>query len=115
MRPYAIVRVVVILTFLAWVLSAIIPFTHAPKHVRLTDTAGIAPHDVNPRPDMGVLPPTPPLTEAQATETLSQHGYINVAALQQQANGDWTATASRANSGARLSLRIGRDGRISEQ
>ena len=115
MRPHALVRVIIVVGFLAWVLAGLIPLAHPPKHTRSTDTAAIPPHDVNPRPDMGVLPPAPPLSEAQAIETLRQHGYVDVTSLERQENGDWTAKVSRDAAGEGRVVRIDRTGEVTPQ
>jgi hypothetical protein len=78
LRPYAVVRAVVILAFLGWVVLGVVPLlmpaknirstdaTDLPKHKveshkRDTDTAkrGISPEQVNPQPAMGPVPDKP--------------------------------------------------------
>jgi hypothetical protein len=57
MRPrplmsYAIVRVTVIIAFLALVLLAVVPLLMPAKHVRSTDAAGLPKQQLNPHPAM---------------------------------------------------------------
>lgn len=133
MRPHTFIRVGFILLLFAWALSAVVPLLEPPKHVRQTDVAkapaqqtpplhdrqtdlaGVPPHEVNPHPALGVTPPPAPLSRAQATEALHDQGYARIDALQQQADGAWTATAARSPEGAARPLRIDRDGRITPQ
>jgi hypothetical protein len=116
MRPYAPLRVALVLGFLVWVIVqfgyGLIHLAEPPARVRAPDTAGIPTHEVNPRPTMGTLPPTPALSEAQARETLREHGYFDVASMAQQPDGSWTVVASRSATGGRTTLRIDRDGRV---
>ncbi|MGO8918798.1 MAG: amidohydrolase family protein [Stellaceae bacterium] len=88
MLPYAPLRAAIMPAFLLWVLfpfgGSLIRLAEPPQRVRTPDTAALPPHEVNPRPQMGTLPPTPPPSEAQALETLRQRGYLDVAPLAQQ-------------------------------
>jgi hypothetical protein len=116
MRPHALLRAALVVGFLIWVAVqygyGLVTLLEPPARVRPPDTAALPPHQVNPRPDMGALPPTPPLSEPQAMETLRQSGYFNITAMTQQPDGSWIAAASRAANGAQMSVRIGRDGRV---
>ena len=118
MRPYATIRVAIIILFLGWVLVqlgfGLVRLVEPPQRVRAPDTVAIPPHEVNPRPQMGSLPPTPPLSEAQARETLQQHGWLDIGALTQQPDGAWATTATRAMGGERREIRIDRDGHVAE-
>lgn len=112
MRPYTLVRVVVILVFLAWVLSNFIPFAEPPKHVRPTDAAG---NEIHPPSQQHTLRPTQLVTAAEAADILRRHGYRDVKSLKQQPDGAWIATAAQSANGPELQLRIGSDGQVTRQ
>jgi hypothetical protein len=116
MHPYAPLRAALVVGFLVWLVVqfgyGLVELVEPPKRVRTPDTASLPAHEVNPRPLMGALPPAPPLSEAQARETLRQHGYFDVASMSQQPDGSWTVVASREANGRRTTLLINRDGRV---
>lgn len=113
MRPYAVIRAAIILVFLAWVFSSIIPFTEPPKHLRDTDTGGIPPHQLNPRPSL-VPPPRTSLSRAQAYDTLRSMGYLSVTGLKQDAAGNWWAQGQHQFDGPTLSLELAVSGAVTE-
>ena len=94
---------------------AVKPPPQPANGTRATDLGGLPPQQVEPQPALGASPPPPPLTEAQVSALLRQHGYVDVSSLVRQPGGDWLATASRAGNGTRLRLRIDRDGRIATE
>jgi hypothetical protein len=76
LMPYALVRALAIIAFLAFVVMGAVPLLTPAKHLRATDAAqlpkhdvqshkretdtaarGIPPQDVNPQPAMGPVPP----------------------------------------------------------
>jgi hypothetical protein len=117
MRPYAFLRAALVTGFLIWVAvqagSALYHLLEPPARVRPPDTASLPSHSVNPRPDMGALPATPPLSEPQAMDTLRNHGYFNITQMAQQPDGSWTARASQSANGSAAPVRVDRNGRVS--
>ena len=116
MRPHALLRAALVTGFLVWVAVqfgyGLVHLLEPPARVRPPDTASLPPHAVNPRPDMGAMPPVPPLGESQAMETLRHYGYFDISSMKQQPDGSWIALASRAANGSHMSVQIGRDGRV---
>jgi hypothetical protein len=117
MRPHALLRAALVTGFLIWVAlqagSALFHLVTPPTRVRPPDTAALPPHAVNPRPDMGALPPTPSLSQSQAQETLRDQGYFDIRQMTLQPDGSWTARASRAANGSEQPVRVDRNGRVS--
>jgi hypothetical protein len=112
MRRYALVRVAVILVFLAWVLSNFIPFTEPPKHVRATDATG---NEVQSPSQQRTQRPTQLITADEASEILHREGYREVKSLKQQPDGTWAATAARSANGPELQLRVASDGQVTRR
>jgi hypothetical protein len=112
MRPYTLVRVIVILVFLAWVVSNFIPFAEPPKHVRPTDAAGNETHSPS---QQRTQRPTQLVTANEAADILRRDGYRQVKSLKQQPDGAWIATAARSADGPELHLRVATDGQVTQQ
>lgn len=94
---------------------AVKPPPQPPSGARASDLAGLPPQQVEPHPALGASSPPPPLTEADVSALLRRQGYIDISSLVRQPGGDWRATASRAHDGARLRLRIDREGHIATE
>ena len=114
MRPHAVIRAAIILAFLAWVFSSIIPFTQTPKHLRSTDTGGLPPGQLNPRPSLGAPPPRTSMSRAQASDTLRSMGYLSLSGLTQDEAGNWWARGRRQFDGPMLSLELDVHGTVTE-
>jgi hypothetical protein len=116
MLPHAGIRVALLVAFLLWVFlqfgDGLLHLLEPPKRVRPPDTAVIPEHQLNPRPQMGTLPPAPPMSEAQARETLREHGYFEIRELARQPDGTWTATATRWVGDKRIPVRLARNGEV---
>ena len=89
--------------------------TASAQDTRPPDLSNLPPHEVNPRPNMGTLPPPSPMTQAQALDTLRARGFLGVTHLAQDAQGNWHAEAQRQFNGPVVHLELDRNGDVSEQ
>ncbi len=87
----------------------------AAQDTRPSDLSNLPQQEVNPRPRMGSLPATPPMTQAQAFDTLRERGYLGVTHLVQDAQGNWHAEAQRQFNGPVVHLELDHNGQVSEQ
>ena len=116
MRLTPTIRAFIILAFLAWLISAVIPLLEPPKHIRHTDAATDErpPELASPTTAPVITPPTADLSEAQVVEILRRQGYYDVGAVRRQEDGSWTAQAARGAGGAKAEVRVGPDGRVTQ-
>jgi hypothetical protein len=87
-----------------------------PDHrIRPSDAAGTPTAAVNPAPRIGTLPPQSAPTEAEATEILRRHGYIDISNLAAQPDGSWAAEAAKEFNGGKITVMVDRNGNVAER
>ena len=116
MRNYRVLGLLAVIAVIATL--ALPPLWSALKpdrRIRPSDVAGTPTAAVNPAPTMGTLPPKPPPTEAEATEILRRHGYIDISNPAAQPDGSWTAQAAKEFNGRKVAVTVDRNGNVAER
>jgi len=83
-------------------------------HVRPSDAVGTPPQRVNPAPATGTLPAKARPTQAELTEILRNHGYMNISNPVAQPDGTWAAEAAKEFNGRKITVIVDRDRDIRE-
>lgn len=114
-----IFRVLGLLAILAviglYAVPPVVTLLRPDRHVKTTDLAGAPPGQPDPRPTTGALPPRPPLTQAEALETLKQHGYVETSEPRSDGDGGWTTEAAKQFNGPKHMVTVDRAGDVTER